>query len=214
MSTAAEVSIESETRRTAALWNRFARRYDCVMAPLERLFIRRWRRRALAEIEFSGVVLEVGAGTGLNLPLYPPSTRGVATELAVAMMRRAARRPDRPQRIALVVADVQRLPFPDRAFGSALATLVFCNVPDPAAGMRELRRVIAPGGRCVLFEHVRPAGRLTGAVADAMNRITAPLFGEHVNRRTAATVSAGGFTIERIRYGAGTLVQLIVAARS
>jgi ubiquinone/menaquinone biosynthesis C-methylase UbiE len=197
-----------ETPRAIGLWNSVARVYDLVFIPLDLLLFRRWRRRAVASIE-RWPLLEVGAGTGLNFPLYPRQAYGVATDVSYAMLRRAARRKDRPPRMHLVVADVHRLPFRDGAFAEALATLVFCGVASPGLGLAELRRAVGPSGRAVLFEHVRPKGAL-GRCFDFLNLFTAPLFCEHLNRETAAEV-AKRFEIAWLRETGRGVLQLISA---
>jgi ubiquinone/menaquinone biosynthesis C-methylase UbiE len=138
--------------------------------------------------------LEIGAGTGANFPYYPEGARVVATDLSLRMLA-AARTKQARGRMGMVSADVQALPFGDQAFDWAVATLVFCEVPNPAAGLAEVRRVLRPGGRLLLLEHVRPSGWL-GIAADVATALSAPLVGEHFNRDTERTVRQAGFTIE------------------
>lgn len=168
--------------------------YDALMAPLERAALDGWRRRLWAGVDAAaGAGLELGAGSGPNRAYRPAGT--VVTDLSAAMLAREARREGATARAA---ADATRLPFRDGAFPWAVATLLYCEVPDPLAALREARRVLLPGGTLHLLEHVRPRGAL-GALAGAATRATAPLFGEHFDRDTAATARAAGFrvTIER-----------------
>lgn len=176
---------------------------------MELLFLRRWRRRVVAAAGSAHSILEVGAGTGLNFRHYPPDARGVATELSVGMITAAARR-SRPRGVKLVVADAERLPFRDSSFDLAIATLVFCSVPDDVAGFDEVRRVLTPEGRFSALEHVRPAG-LAGPLFDWMNRWTSSRFGDHINRRPAETLSRHGFDVELVHDKAGGVFQFIVA---
>lgn len=168
--------------------------YDRLTGPAERRVLGRWRRRTWAEVPRAGPGLEIGAGTGANFPYHPSGARVVATDLSPAMLLRAKRRPESPA-VPLVVADAMALPFRDGAFAWAVATLVFCEVPDPVAGLREVGRVLAPGGRLVLLEHVRPSGWL-GVLADAVTLASAPLLGEHFDRDTEAAVRRAGFELE------------------
>lgn len=174
---------------------RLAPVYDRLTAPLERRSLARWRHRTWAGVPATGLGLEIGVGTGANFAFHPPEARVVASDISPSMLRRAARKPERAG-TPLVVADVQALPFPDGVFDWVVATLVFCEVPDPAAGLREARRVLRPGAPLVVLEHVRPSGWL-GWVADAVSAVTAPLWGEHFDRRTEEHVRAAGFRIER-----------------
>lgn len=205
-------SDAEDTTRATNTWDRLARRYDVLIAPFEKLLFRKWRRRTLGELTSDELVLEVGAGTGLNFEHYPRVIRGVATELSYGMIAHAAARP-RPLGLRLVVADAQRLPFRDETFGQAVATLVFCSVPDDRAGFAELRRVLRVGGRFVAFEHVRPKSR-AGWLFDRMNRLTVAAFGDHINRTPAESLRSTGWSIDSIRPGAGSVLEFISAHKT
>ena len=183
--------------------------YRPLMRPLEALLLGRWRRRAIAAIPPSGRLLEVGAGPGMNTPLLGTGRLSIITDVSVAMAAAASRATGG----RVVAADVQQLPFRDAAFDAALATLVFCAVPDARRGLREVHRVVAPGGPCVFLEHMRPESRLGAAITDALEPMTSRLFHEHVNRRTVQNVEREGFTIDRVQNAFGTVLRLIVARR-
>ncbi|CAN5666255.1 class I SAM-dependent methyltransferase [soil metagenome] len=168
--------------------------YDRLLAPLERRGFRRWREALWRAAPQAGLGLEIGAGTGANFSYYPEGARVVAADLSLRMLAAARTKQDRG-RTGMASADVQALPFGDQAFDWAVATLVFCEVPNPAAGLAEVRRVLRPGGRLLLLEHVRPSGWL-GIAADVATALSAPLVGEHFNRDTERTVRQAGFTIE------------------
>ena len=120
-----------ETARTKNRYDRNAALYDLTEAPMELVFVG-LRRRFWAEVD-GDVLLEVGVGTGKNLPYHPKGSRVVAVDLSPRMIRRAASRARRLGRdIDLVLADAQRLPFRDGVFNAAAATFVFCSVPDPS----------------------------------------------------------------------------------
>jgi SAM-dependent methyltransferase len=132
-----------------SLWPRLgARLYDPFLALGERRGMAAHRRELLAGV--SGRVLEVGAGTGLNLPFYGPGADVVLTEPDPAMRARAARRG-----ATVVDARAEALPFADGTFDAVVCTLVLCTVDDPAAAVAEFRRILAPGGRLLFIEHVR-----------------------------------------------------------
>jgi len=159
-----------------------------------------------------GEVLEIGVGTGKNLGFYPPNCRVTAIDLSPKMLARAkSRAASARAAVTLLEADAQSLPFPDGSFDTVLATFVFCSVPDPVRGLREVKRVCRPGGRIVLLEHVRSPNPVVGAVMDALDPLVSRVIGTHVNRRTAENVRAAGLTIGSDTAVKGPLVRLIVA---
>jgi ubiquinone/menaquinone biosynthesis C-methylase UbiE len=155
-------------------------------------------------------VLELGAGTGVNLPLYGDGARVVALDASAGMLAWAARRRGR-RRISLVRADAQRLPFPSDRFDVVSGSLVFCSVADPKRALAEAQRALGPGGRLVLLEHTR--GKGLGAL---LTDILQPLWGIwsrecHLNRETAQAVKDAGFETHRVDQHALGIVQVIEA---
>lgn len=148
-----------------------------------------------------GRVLEVGVGTGKNLPLWPAGADITAIDLSERMLERARRRArtlglsPRLERM-----DVEALELPDDGFDAAVASFVFCSVADPLRGLRELRRVLRPGGRLLLLEHQRSESPLVARVLDILDPLLARIWGAHVNRGTEQNVRGAGFEIERVRY--------------
>jgi len=193
-------------------WNRTARWYNLLISPFEFLFLQRWRKRAVRAAATGGRLLEVGAGTGLNARFHPAGTVGVMTDLSIAMIAEAGRRTDIPRRVQRVIADVEHLPFREGSFEVTLATLVFCEVRDPLAGLVELRRVLAAGGTAVFLEHVRPQCWFLGSLFDALNAITSR-FGEQMNRRSVEMIVSAGYRIQNDQSGIGTVIRLVSARR-
>ena len=195
--------------REPPTYDRFAAHYDRAMRPLERWGLMRLRAAALRELPESARLLEVGAGTGANFALYPRESSGVASEPSGEMLKRASARAERPQGVRLVQAAAEALPFADDTFDAAFATLVFCSVASPSKAFAELRRVVRPGGRVVLLEHVRPSGAL-GYAFDALSLVTVPLMDDHFNRRTAREAARAGLEVLRVEKHLFGVIQIIV----
>jgi SAM-dependent methyltransferase len=166
--------------------------YDAGMALLEMGGLGRWRRKVVEEVR--GQVLEVGTGTGRNLPLYPDDARVVGLDPDLVVLRKArTRAPETP----LVVARAEALPFPAGTFDAVVSSLVFCSVDDPTAGLSEVRRVLRPGGTLHMMEHVRSESQLLGWLQDRIQPLWTWLAGGcRPNRRTEARVREAGFGIE------------------
>lgn len=188
---------EQATALARARYDRQATFYDRRQGLLE-AFQRPWRQR-LWRLATGPRVLEVGVGTGLNMPFWPGHLQIVATDFAPRMLERARQRAAKLGLAAdLRLADVQALEFPDGAFDTAVATCVFCSVPDPVLGLRELGRVVRPGGQILLLEHMRPESAIMGAMADVISPLFVRLTGANMNRRTLDNIRAAGLEIESV----------------
>lgn len=156
-------------------------------------------RRALVR-EASGRVLEIGAGTGVNLPHYRDVTALTLTEPDAAMRRRLAPRAARaPFPAEVLDAPAERLPLAGASVDAVVSSGVLCTVADPARALAEARRVLRPGGRLVFVEHVRAEGRAArrqDRITPAWRRLNA---GCHPNRDTVAAIRAAGFAITALR---------------
>jgi ubiquinone/menaquinone biosynthesis C-methylase UbiE len=177
----------------------FAAFYDKMNAEVEETFGARMRSSLLASAE--GSVVEIGAGTGINVEHYPASVeRLVLTEPDRHMRAKLQARLGESGRAAEVVdASADALPFAEDTFDVAVATLVLCTVPDPAATVRELVRVLRPGGRLLFAEHVRSVNPRTARMQDAVRPLWQVVArGCHPNRDTLAAITAAGFEVERV----------------
>lgn len=192
------------------LYDKFAKGYDKALAPFEKRFLSRWREETLSFLPENARILEIGAGTGANFPFYPPSPCAIASEISIKMLELAR---SKAERIALVQADAETLPFAANSFDAAFATLVFCSLPKPEKAFAELKRVVRKGGKIVLLEHVRP-GNLLGFAFDFLNIFTIRLIEDHFNRETAKLAGDSGLKILEIRKKAFGIVNLIVCENS
>lgn len=166
--------------------------YDALCAVYERLGLLDWRRWLAAGAR--GRTLDLGCGTGRNLPLFPPGVRAVGLDPERAALLRARRR---APGVPLVQARAEALPFSDGVFDTVVSGLVFCTVPDPARGLAEVRRVLAPDGTLRMLEHVRSAVPWKARLQDRIQPWWTWLTGGcRPNRDTEALVAASGFAIE------------------
>lgn len=201
-------SPDTETDVVRHRYDRGAARYDLMTWPMERMAMDRFRGRLIDQV--SGPrVLEVGVGTGRNLPLYRPGLHIDAIDFSPRMLERARRKPLPPD-VTLHLMDVQDLQFAPGTFDSVVATCVFCSVPDPVLGLSEIRRVLRPGGRALFLEHVRPGAPWLAKLFDWLDPLVARA-GPHINRRTMANIAAAGFTVDREENVISDILKLVAA---
>jgi ubiquinone/menaquinone biosynthesis C-methylase UbiE len=165
----------------------------------DRLFYHRYRRAALSNA--TGRLLMLGLGPGTDLNFLPAAVTSVAAvEPAAPFRRMASRLADRHGiAVDIVEGTGESIPFPDNSFDSVHIGLVLCSVDDVAATLGEIRRVLAPGGRLVVLEHVRgdgATGRFQDLVAKPWSWLAA---GCEPNRRTLDAIAAAGFDTTALR---------------
>jgi ubiquinone/menaquinone biosynthesis C-methylase UbiE len=187
---------DKRARRLRRYWDKHARTYDKQMAFWERRLFGDGRQWVCTQA--TGEVLEVAIGTGRNLPHYPQDIRLTGVDFSPAMLQLARRQADRLGRqIDLRLGDAQALELPDASFDTVVCTFSLCAIPDERRAIAEMRRVLRPGGRLLLLDHVAGTSRRVRAVQWLLERITRPLNEEHLLRRPLLQVQAEGFQIER-----------------
>lgn len=201
------------TERTRARYERIAPLYDRIEALAEGRY-QPWRERLWSLVE-GPKVLEVGVGTGKNMPFYPEGVEVTAIDLTPGMVERAHRRAEALKiDVDLQLGDVQELACPDNVFDDVVATFVFCSVPDPVLGLREVARVVKPGGQVLLLEHVRAANPVFGALMDVANPVVVRIVGANINRRTVENVRRSGLHLDQVEdLDMGGIFKLIVARK-
>jgi ubiquinone/menaquinone biosynthesis C-methylase UbiE len=176
----------------------FAATYDRCSARSEKAGLSGLRRRVLAEA--AGRVLEVGGGTGANLPHYGTGVESLTiTEPEPPMLRRLQRRlRDEGTQAEVVQAPAENLPFKDDSFDTVVSTLVLCGVEDQSQALRELGRVLRPGGRLLFMEHVRSEEPGLSRWQDRLNGLNRFVSCCDCNRDTLAAIEAEGFEVEEL----------------
>lgn len=178
----------------------FAAFYDRMCAGAEAAGLQAHREALL--VGAHGRVLEIGAGTGANLPFYGSAIETLTVaEPEAPMARRLARRISEQRRaVDLVHAPAERLPLPDAQFDVVVATLVLCTVGDLPASLKEVRRVLKPGGTLLFLEHVRADDPKLAAWQDRLNPISRFFaHGCNCNRATVEAMRAAGFEIASLK---------------
>jgi len=200
----------AESERVRRIWERLAPRYDEKIRLSERLLLAGGREWVCARV--TGDVLEVSIGTGRNLPLYPPGVRLTGIDVSAAMLELARRRSAELGITAdLRIGDAQALELPDSSFDTVVCTLALCSIPDARAAVREMKRVLRPGGRVLLLEHVRSPMLVVRTIQRALEPITVWLGGDHLVREPLELLRAEAFEIEEVERSKLGVVERIAA---
>jgi ubiquinone/menaquinone biosynthesis C-methylase UbiE len=211
--TQANVIDKHATEITRQRYQRLSLFYDLMETMAEKRY-HPWRERIWSYVN-GGSMLEVGVGTGKNLPYYPASAYITSIDLTPGMLEQAKRKARTlgfDSRVDLQLGDAQALDFPDSSFDTALATFVFCSVPNPVLGLREIKRVVRPGGKVLLLEHMRSSNPVLGMIMDWLNPIVVRIMGANINRRTVDNICQAGLEIEQVEnLDKGGIFKMIVA---
>jgi ubiquinone/menaquinone biosynthesis C-methylase UbiE len=206
-------SAKPETDQTPAarqkrVWDKTAPGYDKQIAFFEKTWFTGGREWLTSRAR--GQVLEVAVGTGRNLPGYPAEVTLAGIELSPAMLAIARQRAaDLGREVDLRDGDAERLPFDDASFDTVLCALSLCTIPSPEAAVGEMRRVLRPGGRLLLLDHIGSTWPPLYAAQWLAERVTIRTAGEHFTRRQLPLVQAAGFqVVETERLKAGTVERI------
>jgi ubiquinone/menaquinone biosynthesis C-methylase UbiE len=197
-----------ETAKVLRVWEKSAPGYDKQIAFLEKIWFgggREW-----LGTRARGRVLEVAIGTGLNLPHYPADATVTGIELSPAMLAIAKQRAaDLGRDVDLRIGDAEALPFDEAAFDTVVCALSLCTIPDPAAAIGEMKRVLVPGGLLLLLDHIGSTWPPIYAAQWLLERLTIRAAGEHFTRRQRPLVLAAGFELVEVdRLKAGTVERI------
>jgi ubiquinone/menaquinone biosynthesis C-methylase UbiE len=191
---------DQATALTRARYQRISPIYDKIEWLMEGRF-RPWREKQW-QFVYGPQVLEVGVGTGKNMEFWPLNCKITAIDLTPGMLDIARQRAMSLNRqdVDLRLGDAQHLEFPSASFDTVVASFVFCSVPDPIQGLREIGRVVRPGprGQILLLEHVRIDRPVIGPLMDVLAPLIVRLNGANINRRTVENVRIAGLQIDRV----------------
>ena len=180
-------------------YNRIARFYDFLEYPMEK-GLSRWREKLLEDAE--GKTLEVGIGTGKNMLYYPEEVELTGIDFSKEMIAKAEKRLkklDNHNNISLELMDVENMRYQNNAFDTVVTSCVFCSVPNPIQGLKQIKRVCKQGGNILMLEHVRSDKKVIGKFMDLLNPIPLHLYGANINRETYDNLIQAGFNPKNIR---------------
>ncbi len=199
------------TRAVKRSYDRFAHLYDFIERRSSRF--RLWREMLWSKVE-GRRILEIGVGTGGNFAYYPAGAEITGFDVSEKMLKQAR---ERAKGTAvdgrLLLMDAQNLGFQDNTFDTVVASLVFCSVPDPLRGIKEIERVLKRNGKVVLLEHVLSSNLYLASMMQAVTPFTRAAFGENFNRKTVETVTKSGLLIERVTEAGWGIFKLIEARK-
>lgn len=201
---------EDRTTRWQQYWDRKSATYDKEMGVWDRRLFGDSRQWACSQA--TGKVLEVAIGTGLNLPFYPDDVVLSGLDLSERMLDLARSRAQQLGRdVTLRQGTAHALPSADASFDTVVCTFGLCAIPDLDAAIDEMVRVLRPGGRLILVDHVASSSRFARGVQWLLERITVPLAGEYFLRRPLRHVQARGLDVEQQqRFKLGLVERLVV----
>jgi ubiquinone/menaquinone biosynthesis C-methylase UbiE len=202
----------SETERVRRIQDKEAPRYDRQISFFERILFGGGREWVCSQAE--GEVLELAAGTARNLAYYPDEVRVTGVELSPEMLAIGRRRATELGRDAdLRVGDVQALEFPDASFDTVVCTLGLCTIPDARKAVAEARRVLRPGGRLLLMEHVRSPSRPVQAIQRLLDPLMVRFEGDHLLRDPLDYLGSEGFDVEHLERSKWGIVERVIARK-
>jgi ubiquinone/menaquinone biosynthesis C-methylase UbiE len=212
MSQSVSHEASEETRRVRDIFRKQAPKYDRSMGRWERVLFAGNREWVCSRA--TGDVLELAVGTGRNLAYYPAGVRLTGIELSPEMTELARARARELGRDAdLRVGDVQALELEDESVDTVVCTYGLCTIPDDRAAVRESRRVLRPGGRFVLAEHVRSPNPVIQAIERAIDPLSVRFGGDHLTREPLEHLRAEGFEIEELERSKLGIVELVSARK-
>jgi ubiquinone/menaquinone biosynthesis C-methylase UbiE len=206
------LNTAQETERVRAIQDKEAPRYDRRISFFEKILFAGGREWVCSRAD--GDVLELAAGTGRNLPHYPDGVRLTAIELSPEMMAIARQRAAEVGReVDQRLGDAQALEFQSDSFDTVVITLGLCTIPDPRQAISEAHRVLRPGARLLLLEHVRSPHLLVRTVQRLLDPLAVRFAADHLMREPLEYLGAEGFEVERVERSKWGIVERVMARK-
>jgi len=200
--------MNKQTEKIRKRYNRISRVYDLMDKPMELMTPESWRAEILGQAY--GKAMEVGVGTGKNLKYYPENLDITSIDFSDRMLEKAEEKARALNKEGHILKmDVQDLDFPDDSFDFVFTTYVFCSVPDPVKGLSEIRRVLKPGGKLLMLEHVRSKKKILGWIMDLLNPLVVRMIGANINRYTVENIEEAGFKNIHVDHRVGDIIKFI-----
>ncbi|TQD26143.1 class I SAM-dependent methyltransferase [Methanolobus vulcani] len=174
-------------------YNRVSYVFDTMEIPMEYMWFSKWRKKILPEL--SGRVLDLGIGTGKNIPYYPDECEVVGVDISDKMLSHAKEKAVHKNNISLFQMDAENLAFKDDSFDYVITTFVLCSIPDPIAALKEMKRVCKPDGMVVNLEHMKSENRIIAFIEDLFNPLTVAITGVNINRETVENAKKAGLNV-------------------
>jgi ubiquinone/menaquinone biosynthesis C-methylase UbiE len=201
-----------ETERIRRIYEKEAPKFDRSMGRWDRVLFAGTREWVCSQA--SGDVLEIAIGTARNLPFYPDGARLTGIELSPPMIEIARKRAEELGReVDLRLGDAEALEFADGSFDTVICTYSLCTIPDDRAAVREAKRVLRPGGKFILAEHVRSPMGVVRAVERLIEPLAIHFGGDHLTREPVEHLQAEGFTVEEMERSKLGIVELVRARK-
>lgn len=206
----------SSTNRTEIIkrrYERIAKYYDLMESLMESSGGKRWRKMLWSEVS-GNTILEAGIGTGSNILYYPEGKNIYGIDFSPKMVEIAKDKAKRYGKdVDIRIMDIESLEFNDNTFDAIVTSCVFCSVPDPIKGLKELKRVLKNDGKLFMLEHVRSKKLIIGTLMDILNPLTVNTWGANINRDTVKNLKISGFKILKEENLSLDIMKLIIAGK-
>ncbi|WKV08337.1 class I SAM-dependent methyltransferase [Thermoanaerobacterium sp. CMT5567-10] len=194
-------------------YERIAKYYDLMESLMESSGGKKWRKMLWSEVS-GNTILEAGIGTGSNILYYPEGKNIYGIDFSPKMVEIAKDKAKRYGKdVDIRVMDIENLEFNDNTFDAIVTSCVFCSVPDPIKGLKELKRVLKNDGKLFMLEHVRSKKLIIGTLMDTLNPLTVNTWGANINRDTVKNLKISGFKILKEENLALDIMKLIIAGK-
>ncbi len=184
-----------KTLKTKIKYNRNALLYDLFELPVEKLLYSKWRKKYFSPLK--GKILDVGIGTGKNIDYYSDKAEVIGIDFSPKMLEKGRQKLAKSgkKNITLIQMDVENLNFKDNSFDYVITSSVFCSVPDPIGGLKEIRRVLKPDGKLIMVEHVLSRNKFISLLENLFNGTVRFFTGVNINRDTGQNIIKSGMEV-------------------